>query len=228
MSIKLVSAADLRDQILEDYKNEETLSPLRQAVKDAPDWKARLRAIRALYQAHHRLGADFSCFDPYSLELHDYWTPIEWRLWQDVRTTGGLRFVPQYPVGSFFLDFADPTQKIGIEADGKQFHNAERDRARDQRLWDEHGWRVFRVTGAETYRVRPSPGEYERDHYERRSFYPDFEDVEPHAVAFFSTTSEGVVRAIRDLLVRRDAESKWFNVMRAALDAHRLADFPIW
>lgn len=222
----LYSADYFFDQVRKSFEDENTLSPLRDAVKHAKDWRARLQAIRALYQAHIDLGADFSAFDPYCLELHDYWTPIEWRLWQDVRSLGRLRFVPQFPVGPYFLDFADPTRKIAIEADGKQFHDAARDRKRDQDLFDRYEWRVFRVTGAETFRVRPSPWEVERALWERDGIYPDREDVRRAAREFFLTTSEGVVRALRD--VEFDGQrGEWFDEMAETLDMHRLASFPV-
>jgi very-short-patch-repair endonuclease len=96
--------------------------------------------------------------DAYSLKLPDIlmtgtspyfldwdFTPIERLAWHDIRTSG-LPLYPQFPAGRFFLDFGDPILQIGVELDGKDYHDAERDRRRDEQLW-ELGWRIFRVPG---------------------------------------------------------------------------------
>jgi very-short-patch-repair endonuclease len=41
---------------------------------------------------------------------------------------------PQFPVGPYFLDFADPVKKLGIEVDSRRYHE---DRAKD-RLREQH------------------------------------------------------------------------------------------
>jgi len=218
-------ASYFMDALIQSFKNEETLSPLRQAVRSAKGYGERLNAIRRLYEAHAELGEN-PTEDPYSLELHDFFTPIEWRLWQDIRGAGRVHMVPQYPVGPYFLDFACPARQVGIEADGKEFHDRERDRRRDQRLFDEFGWKVYRVTGAETYRVRPSPGEWAQEYWDTHGMRPGREEVEPAAREFFLTTSEGVVRALRTHEFN-DGDERWWDLKAETLDAHRLARFPI-
>lgn len=220
------NASEFLDEVHKSFQDEKTLSPLRDAVRSAPTWQTRLKAIRELYQAHERLGEDFNGFDPYSLELHDHWSPIEWRLWQDVRSLSRMDMLPQFPVGPYFLDFANPKHKIGVEADGKAFHNAVRDKARDQRLWDQYGWKVYRVSGAETFRSRPAPWEWERDYYDAHERYPSRADTEPVATSFFSNTSTGVAWAIRAIEIDRK-QDKWFDEMAESLDAHRLASFHV-
>jgi very-short-patch-repair endonuclease len=77
-------------------------------------------------------------------------TPIEENVWFDIRGLG-LPFYPQLPVLNFFIDFGDPFHKIGIEWDGKLWHqDKEKDRIRDTKLAKE-GWRIYRFTGAKTY-----------------------------------------------------------------------------
>lgn len=219
------TSRDFRDEVIQHFRDEETLRPLRQAVREAKEYGARLNAIRRLYEAHAELGQN-PTEDPYSLELHEFFTPIEWRLWQDIRGAGRVHMVPQYPVGPYFLDFACPARKVGIEADGKDFHDRERDRKRDQRLFDDFGWKVYRVTGAETYLVRPSPGEWAQEYWDTHGLRPDREEVEPAAREFFLTTSEGVVRALRTHEFN-DGDERWWDLKAAALAAHRLARFPI-
>jgi len=55
---------------------------------------------------------------------------------------------PQWPVGRFFVDFANPVAKVAIECDGKAFHDVERDAKRQGEI-EAMGWAVYRFTGRE-------------------------------------------------------------------------------
>lgn len=73
-------------------------------------------------------------------------TPIEAWLWADIRQANAI-FYPQYPVGGFFVDFANPVAKVAIECDGFHYHlDKEKDRERDD-LLAELGWAVYRISG---------------------------------------------------------------------------------
>lgn len=73
-------------------------------------------------------------------------TPIEAWLWADMRQANGI-FYPQYPVGRFFVDFANPLAKVAIECDGYAYHQDKaKDRDRDDIL-EGLGWTVYRITG---------------------------------------------------------------------------------
>lgn len=74
-----------------------------------------------------------------------YFTQIERWLWHDIRECGAVLY-PQYPVGRFFVDFANPVAKVAIECDGADFHDAEKDAARDKELRS-MGWIVYRISG---------------------------------------------------------------------------------
>ena len=73
----------------------------------------------------------------------------------------GMDYTSQYPVKYgkdtlgrdryYFIDFADPKQKIGIECDGEYWHSEERDRTRRTRLED-LGWEIRRLPEAEINR----------------------------------------------------------------------------
>ena len=167
-----------------------------EAIRKAPDWRARQAAIRAYYDAHRRIHGDDAPIDPYESDLTDTWTPIETQLWQDIRSTSRLPMVSQYPVGPYFLDFADPAKKIGLEADGKDFHDKIRDAWRDHRLWTEFGWKIYRVTGSECVRDATSPAEFARKYRERSDWRPSPEQIRMHAENYYMTTSTGVVDAI--------------------------------
>jgi hypothetical protein len=119
--------------------------------------------------------------DPYLMDWK--FSPIERDVWCDIRCAG-LPFYPQMPVLNYFLDFGNPFLKIGIECDGKEWHNAERDAARDARL-SAAGWEIYRIPGHECRRSVDSeklrdPERDDRGTWER----------------YFMDTSEGVIAAI--------------------------------
>lgn len=109
--------------------------------------------IRAFYLAHHDAimqSANEWGVDPYSWEEDAgvELTPIESAMWSDMRMEGAI-FYPQYPILSFFVDFANPVAKVVIECDGAQFHlDKDKDRARDDALISA-GWSVYRFTGGQ-------------------------------------------------------------------------------
>lgn len=189
----------------------------RRAVDEAKGWADRLTAIKALYEPLTLEQLDE--LDPWIFQFDATLTPIERALLEDFRSAGIVMF-QQYPVGPYFLDFADPFKRIGVEADGRQFHDASRDRLRDQRLWDEFGWRVYRVSGAECKRRRACP---QAD--------PEDEQAAPEdhrrAGEFYARTSEGLVDALQYVHYGRGFPGPFFRQTWASLSAHRLASFPI-
>lgn len=85
--------------------------------------------------------------DPYAWDGSGIeFTPIERAAWADIREAG-LVLYPQWPAMGYFLDFANPAANIAIECDGRQYHDASRDRARDAVL-AASGWTVYRIPGA--------------------------------------------------------------------------------
>jgi hypothetical protein len=101
---------------------------------------------------------------------------------------------PQYPVLNYFVDFGDPWQRIGIEADGWSYHDEGKDLRRDEELF-ELGWKVFRIPAAQTL-----PGCLEPD--------DEFRELEERAQRarlslWLLETSDGIIRAIRALYYER-------------------------
>ena len=84
-------------------------------------------------------------YDPYIVDWGCLMTPIEVDVWFSIRTLG-LKMYPQFPAGRFFADFANPHTSQIIECDGKEWHNAEKDKRRDAEL-REIGWSVLRIPG---------------------------------------------------------------------------------
>lgn len=113
------------------------------------DWNA----IRAFYRRNNAaILAEERCewgIDAYSWDTGMIrMTPIEAFLWADIRECNAV-FYPQYPIGRFFVDFANPGAKVVIECDGAAYHlDKEKDAERD-RLLNNGGWMVYRLTGSD-------------------------------------------------------------------------------
>lgn len=92
-----------------------------------------------------------SRINPY--EICDWiqtFTPIERNVWHDIRVIG-LPMWPQYPILNYFVDFADPIEKIIIEVDGKEWHqDKEKDLERQNEI-EKFGWIFYRIEGKQTF-----------------------------------------------------------------------------
>ena len=77
-------------------------------------------------------------------------TPIEHQLLSALRERG-LDPQVQYGIDRFRVDFAFPEVRLAVEADGRDWHDAQRDTARDRRLRS-FGWDVIRFTGSRIFR----------------------------------------------------------------------------
>lgn len=112
------------------------------------DWFDALRHNYRLYAAAVERGEatwEPPC-DPYIIaDWIMLFTPIEQAIWEDIRCYG-LPFWPQFPVGRFVVDFADPLRKIALECDGAAYHDADKDRRRDAAL-EKMGWTTYRIPG---------------------------------------------------------------------------------
>lgn len=212
---------EFKDALARLHERARVLQPLRDAVAAATDWRVRLDAIRRLYDA--MTPEEWLSHDPYADGLQNTLTPIEDQLWTDIRCCGHMPMLMQVPAGPYVMDFADPRERIAIEADGKGYHSTERDRRRDQWLWENEGYRVFRVTGAECFRVLPHVPEVEAQRGERLS--PEERDA--IATRFYGETSAGVVEAIRQVFYEKEYRIQFYDAVHRALHLHRLADFEI-
>lgn len=74
--------------------------------------------------------------------LEDTFTVPEKNAWESIRYEN-LPFYPEFPVDKYFLDFADPINKLGIEIFGNSYHqNPLKDFERLLKLRD-CGWYIF-------------------------------------------------------------------------------------
>jgi very-short-patch-repair endonuclease len=92
-------------------------------------------------------------FESYPCDWSKYFSPIEFNAWCSIRSKGQIVLYPQYPVLNYHLDFANPGLRIGLELDGKQFHDQQRDIKRDNEL-KRAGWTIYRITGAEMVKAK--------------------------------------------------------------------------
>lgn len=86
----------------------------------------------------------------YYLNWRNHFSPIEKIAWDCIREMSNIVLYPQFPVFNFFIDFANPFLKIGLELDGKNYHNVEKDSERDLKL-QRFGWKIFRISGKEAH-----------------------------------------------------------------------------
>ncbi len=157
---------------------------------------------------------------PYFLEWDRFSTPIEAEAWQCIR---GRRvvFYPEFPVLNYFIDFANPYLKVGVELDGKEFHNAEYDRQRDKQLYDE-GWTIYRIPGREC--VKPV-----KDNYHWHDQDVTDEEFEQGISDWILETCDGVFEALywRYFADSRDGVPPYPELYSETLDRHRSRIDPI-
>lgn len=156
--------------------------------------------------------------DPYFVNWLKDASPIEYRAWGDIRGRGTPLY-PQYPLFNYFIDFANPYLKVGVELDGKQWHDAEKDQARDEFLATA-GWHIYRITGAEankTIEIPQYPEDYDYDEEKLEDIYRDY----------FMNSCEGITRAIDIIYFEGYNPLGSKDVCYQTLNKHRLADFEI-
>jgi very-short-patch-repair endonuclease len=123
---------------------------LAQRITAASDCGQRLDAITEFYAYVEAdlmaQPAHLWAHGAYPVDWHGIFTPIESALWEEMLNVGAV-FYPQFPIGRFFADFANPVARVAIECDGKEFHL---DREADERRQAEieaMGWTVYRISG---------------------------------------------------------------------------------
>lgn len=164
-------------------------------MTDKENYFLALNQIKAIYQS-----VPYEYLDPYFFDWFSIFTPIENCVWNDIRSTG-IPFMPQYPVGNYFLDFADPIKKIAIECDGKEFHDKQKDKMRDAEL-SRLGWTVYRLTGGECNRI------FKHDIFDSE-FYNDKQNI---VSEWLNTSSDGFIYALKARKYKNNEPSK-FEVM---------------
>lgn len=138
------------DAVLKLHKDAQDLNGLYSIA--LTDDRRKWGAIRAMYEI-----IDTDVYWVYPVDWIRIFTPIEDLAWGEIRRHC-LPMWPQYPVGRFFADFADPKKKIVIECDGFKYHDRVRDADRDREMAG-MGWTVYRVPGADCKRITEDPAD---------------------------------------------------------------------
>lgn len=120
-------------------------------------------------------------------------SPVERIVWGDIRSLG-LPFYPQFPVSKYFLDFAEPVEKINIEVDGKNYHKLgnKKDADRDAEL-KALGWQVIRIQGWQSMKGHEH---YEEECAQKHGKFGG-EMCEEHQREYTEDSSEGILRKLK-------------------------------
>lgn len=159
--------------------------------------------------------------NPYPVDWSRYFSPIESMAWMSIRNHY-MALYPQYPVFNYFIDFANPYLRIGLELDGKDYHDPKKDKIRDEMLW-RYGWRIFRVTGRECVAKFLTMDQID----EAFSYTGDESERDSKIRHWMMNTSDGVIRAIKEVYFTCDRESELYLYALDTLRKHRLAQFPV-
>lgn len=194
-----------------------------------PNWNELLRNCTSVFDRHKIYRQFYEYISPeiknaalknwyYSTSIIDwmsFMTQIEQYAYMSIKCRGLRGFYPQYPVLNYILDFGNPYIKVGIETDGKDYHDPQKDRIRDQELYSTTQWKIYRVSGKEAYRQVEHPSQEE--YFNIDSWYK-----------YLMTTVEGVIEAIHhvyfsDYEVDGDIQHLYYQTLLE----HKLANFDI-
>ncbi|HEU5071255.1 MAG TPA: DUF559 domain-containing protein [Verrucomicrobiae bacterium] len=161
--------------------------------------------------------------------------PFDWKfnknessLWASIRSRPVVLY-PEFPVLGYFVDFGNPFLKIAIEADSKEFHDKEEDKARDHKLL-EVGWKTFRVSYNDNFAPFKGLGEISE------MISSGDEDAACEEIKnWMLNTSDGVVEAIEFfyfMAVKKKARlienfPEYPDLAKETLRKHRLISFPL-
>lgn len=157
----------------------------------------------------------------YSYDWISHFSDAEDACWCSIRSKKVVLY-PQYPLMNYLLDFGNPFLKIGLEIDGKDYHDTESDKERDERCWAK-GWRIFRVPAALCY----TPYKSFYDTHRRDLTEADMNN-------WFLNSLDGVVEAIQIVYFTEpsefcesedDEDSEVLDLAYKTLKKHRLVDF---
>jgi very-short-patch-repair endonuclease len=172
----------------------------------------------------------------YYFDWLSHFSPIEKIAWSSIRETGKIVLYPQFPVFNFFIDFANPFLRLGLELDGKDFHNEHKDFEKDIKL-KRFGWKIFRVSGKEANEIYLTNNELD----ERGIVGKEKKEAIEHWVL---NTCDGVINSIKYwyFLTEKERQHEFnfylnpeekeekinFHVLaKLSLEKHNLAKFKI-
>jgi hypothetical protein len=176
--MEIVSPKDLKDSLIRLMKARRERAPFVERIVKPSSPSDRWDAIRSFYDlARSEIMASPPyewAIDPYEVDWSVIFTPIEFGLWQDIRSEGAVLY-PQFPIGKFFVDFANPVARVAIECDGAKYHlDTKKDRERQAAI-ESLNWTVYRITGRDCLLpdVQNENGDWVSNPHPARQFIPD-------------------------------------------------------
>lgn len=192
------------------------------SMENAFNYYHKLVAIRKYYLQNELeiIQHKDTWHSSYPIDWPSFMTPIEFRAWGSIRSKGRVVLYPQYPALNYHLDFGNPGLKIGLELDGKKFHDKERDAERDSKL-KAIGWTIYRISGSEMMK------EDYKEWFEINEM--EFEDDKIEALReWILHSGDGVIEAIKLIHFTgfKDSEdymyNKYISYCHETLENHRL------
>lgn len=160
--------------------------------------------------------------NPYAVDWSQYFSPIEEMTWQSIRRHYFAMY-PQFPVFNHFIDFANPYLRIGLELDGKDYHDPIKDAIRDAMLW-RYGWRIFRVSGKECFVPFKERDEIVDDF---ENYHQDEQQKKDDLHHWITNTMDGVVYALKQVYFLPPKSTHAYYSCLNTLENHRGAEFPL-
>jgi very-short-patch-repair endonuclease len=156
--------------------------------------------------------------ESYLLNWNRFLSPIERTAWNSIRETSHIPLYPQFPVFNFFIDFANPLIRIGLELDGKNYHSTKMDLQRDLKL-SRFGWKIFRVTGAETKVKYLDRSELEEREIVGQEKYNAIEN-------WIMNTSDGLIQSLKYWYFLNDEErEQYYKIYLYPKESDEIIDF---
>lgn len=198
---------------------------LEREVAQAETYYQKLIAIKRFYKAYEKemIAKPKQWQTVYPIDWSRLFTPIEFEAWLAIRRKGRIILYPQYPALNYHVDFGNPGLKIGLEIDGKQFHDTKRDIKRDTEL-KMAGWTIYRITGSEMVKADF------KDLNDCRNDDMDEDDTLCHLRQWLFETGDGIIQAIKEVHFEDWSKIKdppyvlmeYYNYCQLTLEEHRL------
>lgn len=159
-------------------------------------------------------------YDLFDFDFTKYASHLEKYAWHRIRCLGRFPMFPEVPVLNYFIDFANPKLKIGIEMDGSTYHDKAKDLKRDKEIFEKEGYIIFRIptnecwTGANTLCFSGDENIHEMEQWE----------IDEIIEKWFLTTCEGVIAAIRTIYFRDNHFNKYHEICMNTLENHCLLE----
>lgn len=188
---------------------------------------SNLQEIKQYYQKnydkiikHHSDGRN-TMYRANPCDWTTIFSPIEFDAWQSIRCKGNIPLYPQFPVGKYYIDFGNPFYKVGLELDGKNYHDQNKDFNRDIEL-HQLGWKIIRINGFEMVKT---------DYHTWGGDYEDWsnEDLFLDELRYwFLNTGDGIIEAMKvyffggNLLVPEQFIGQTNDIIFRSLITHNL------